>query len=65
MFYKPYCCYQFSIDRINNTLPHNNNILIICYYCNYKHHKQFTQLHKKCNAECHIKIAHNNDANII
>lgn len=33
--YKPYCLYQFSVDRIDNSLPHNtNNILISCYYCN-------------------------------
>jgi len=33
--YKPYCLYQFSVDRIDNSLPHNrDNILISCYYCN-------------------------------
>lgn len=29
------CLYQFTLDRIDNTLPHNrNNVLICCYYCN-------------------------------
>lgn len=34
--YKPYCYYQFSIDRINNKeIHHINNIQIVCYYCNW------------------------------
>lgn len=29
------CLYQFTLDRINNKLPHlKNNILVSCYYCN-------------------------------
>lgn len=34
-----YCLYQFTLDRINNNLPHNrNNVLICCNYCNsYSH----------------------------
>jgi hypothetical protein len=33
--WKPFCLYQFSLDRIDNSLPHNrDNILISCYYCN-------------------------------
>ena len=33
--WKPYCLYQFSVDRIDNSLPHNrDNVLISCYYCN-------------------------------
>lgn len=52
--YKQYCCYQFSIDRINNNKPHNkDNIRITCYYCNCKHHNKFSQLNKKCNEGCH------------
>ena len=52
--WKPYCCYQFSVDRVNDTLPHNkNNVLISCYYCNCRHHPEFTQHHKKCHAGCH------------
>jgi len=35
----PECLYQFTLDRINNKLPHNkNNVLICCNYCNsYSH----------------------------
>lgn len=33
--YKPRCLYQFSVDRIDNSQPHNrDNVLISCYYCN-------------------------------
>jgi hypothetical protein len=54
IFYEPYCCYQFSIDRINNSKPHNkNNVRITCYYCNCKHHEEFKQHNKKCNQGCH------------
>jgi hypothetical protein len=29
------CMYQFTLDRIDNKLPHNrDNVLICCYYCN-------------------------------
>lgn len=29
------CLYQFTLDRINEKLPHNkNNVLLCCYYCN-------------------------------
>ncbi len=49
-----YCCYKFSIDRINDDDLHNsNNILISCYYCNCRNHKDFTQQHKICNSGCH------------
>ena len=54
MFYKQYCCHQFSIDRIDNLKPHDkNNVRITCYYCNCKHHNKFTQQHKKCDSKCH------------
>lgn len=57
--YKAYCCYQFSIDRINNFEPHNkNNIRISCYYCNCKHHPKFNQPNKVCNSKCH-KVSRN------
>lgn len=46
----PYCLYQFTLDRINNTLPHNrNNVLICCNYCNsYSHLSD-----KLCIRGCH------------
>lgn len=54
--WKHYCCYQFSIDRINNNLPHDtNNVLISCYYCNCRDHIQFSQKNKICNEGCHIQ----------
>ena len=52
--WKPYCCYQFSIDRIDNTKPHDkNNVLISCYYCNCRDYPKFDQHNKKCNQNCH------------
>lgn len=54
--WKPFCCYQFSIDRINNNLPHDrNNVLISCYYCNCRHYSEFNQPNKICNAGCHTE----------
>ena len=54
--WKPFCCYQFSVDRINNNLPHDrNNVLISCYYCNCRHHFEFNQKNKICNAGCHTQ----------
>lgn len=51
---EPYCCYQFSIDRIYNFQPHNkDNILISCYYCNCIQHDNFDQLNKICSNGCH------------
>ena len=33
--YTPYCVYQFSFDRIDNTKIHsNNNLRIVCWNCN-------------------------------
>jgi hypothetical protein len=33
--FEKYCLYQFSLDRIDNNLPHDkNNVLISCYFCN-------------------------------
>lgn len=52
--FKPYCCYQFSIDRIDNTKPHDkDNCLISCYYCNCRHHENFNQPNKVCSQNCH------------
>lgn len=54
--WKPHCCYQLSIDRINNGLPHDRgNVLISCYYCNCRHHHDFIQLNKVCTAGCHTE----------
>ncbi len=55
-FWKPYCCYQLSIDRIDNMKPHDrDNVLISCYYCNCRGHPKFDQKDKVCNAKCHIQ----------
>jgi len=55
--YKPYCCNQFSIDRINNTKPHNkNNVKISCYFCNCKDHYLCDKKEKICDkvdCNCH------------
>jgi hypothetical protein len=33
--WRPFCLYQFTLDRLDNSLPHNrDNVLICCYYCN-------------------------------
>jgi hypothetical protein len=48
--YKPYCCYKFSVDRLDNQKLHNkDNIKISCYYCNCKNHKLYDKQKKdKC-----------------
>jgi hypothetical protein len=52
--WSPYCCYQFSVDRIDNNKPHDrNNILISCYYCNCRNDPRFDQNNKLCNNKCH------------
>ena len=55
--YKPYCCNQFSIDRIDNTLPHNkNNVKISCYFCNCKNNNLYDKKKKICDildCNCH------------
>lgn len=49
MFYKPYCSYQFSIDRIDNTKPHDkDNVRITCYDCNCNIHSEFQYCPQKC-----------------
>jgi hypothetical protein len=57
--WKPYCLYQFTLDRIDNNLPHNrDNVLISCYYCNCidvlmgKNCSKNT-MNKKCVGGCH------------
>ena len=50
----PYCCYQFSLDRIDNNYPHDkNNVLLSCFYCNCRGHQDFNQIDKICNSGCH------------
>lgn len=55
--YKPYCCNQFSIDRVDNNLPHNkNNVKISCYFCNCKNYYLYDKKEKKCDivdCNCH------------
>ena len=52
----PECLYQFTLDRINNNLPHNkNNVLICCNYCNsYSHLSNINDISGKlCRRGCH------------
>jgi hypothetical protein len=54
--YEPYCNYQFSIDRILNTLPHcRSNIAISCLLCNIKTstHRGYAK-YKQCKNGCHV-----------
>lgn len=58
--WKPNCLYQFSIDRIDNNLPHNkNNVLISCYYCNCISYKtnilNCHETNKICENGCHCE----------
>lgn len=47
------CLYQFTLDRINNTLSHNkNNVLISCLYCNC-HSERNEYIGKLCPNNCH------------
>tara|TARA_B110000967_G_scaffold1654_1_gene1727 strand:- start:1070 stop:2062 length:993 start_codon:yes stop_codon:yes gene_type:complete len=53
------CMYQFTLDRIDNKLPHNgDNILICCQYCNCfgetdKHTEVDHRVCKVCPNKCH------------
>jgi hypothetical protein len=51
------CFYQFSIDRLDNTQPHNrNNVLISCYYCNCRFgilKRGYPDTYKICSYGCH------------
>lgn len=54
--YQPFCLYQFSIDRIDNKLPHTiSNCRITCYDCNaMKNEYVFKRTPKKsCIKGCH------------
>lgn len=60
--WQPNCLYQFTLDRIDNKLPHNkNNVLICCEYCNCygpQNGNTDTYLYKLCQNKCH-KIKRN------
>jgi len=53
------CMYQFTLDRIDNKLPHNrDNVLICCYYCNcFGESDRFEEVDgrvcKVCPNKCH------------
>lgn len=55
--WQPYCLYQFTLDRIDNKLPHiKNNVLICCLYCNcyaWQKNKGDVCLYKLCTNGCH------------
>lgn len=51
-----YCCYQFSIDRMDNAKPHDkDNCKIACYYCNSCHRQSFDGKNKVCPKGCHTE----------
>lgn len=54
----PDCLYHFTLDRIDNKLPHNkNNVLICCYYCNcfgWQNDNTDICLYKLCKNKCHF-----------
>ena len=61
--YKPWCLYQFSLDKIDNEKGHAiENLRIICYYCNAKGGWKLTKYDKdkendrreSCSQKCHI-----------
>ncbi len=52
----PYCVYQFTIDRILDSLPHmKSNVVISCYHCNCSFHKNFSRKGRTCMRDCHYK----------
>ena len=54
--YVPYCCYKFSIDRLDNLKPHDlDNVKISCYYCNCKNHILYNK-HEKNKCENNIYL---------
>jgi hypothetical protein len=61
--WQPNCLYQFTLDRIDNKLPHNkNNVLICCEYCNcfgWQNVNTDICLYKLCQNKCH-EIKRNN-----
>lgn len=54
--WEPFCCYQFSIEKINSKLLYDgDNIYISCYYCSSRSHPEFTQHNKVCDSGCHTE----------
>ena len=52
--WKPYCCYQFSINKIDYSKSRNkDNFRISCLYCICKDHPKFDQYNKNCRSGCH------------
>ena len=52
----PFCLYQFSIDRINEHLPHDrDNFLISCYHCNCTYYSREDAEKKICIHGCHTE----------
>lgn len=50
------CCYQFSIDRIDNKKPHDfDNCVLACSYCNCNNCDLYTQQNKICDSGCHVE----------
>jgi len=51
-----YCLYQFSIDRINEHMPHDrDNFLISCYHCNSTYYIREGSEKKLCINGCHTE----------
>jgi hypothetical protein len=54
--YHPYCHYQYSVDRLDNSKPHDkNNVAISCYYCNCQvvlSSQSGKQIKKDCGGKC-------------
>ena len=52
--YTPYCVYQFSFDRIDNTKIHSiNNLRIVCWNCNSSGYGSIKQ---SCSRGCHENL---------
>lgn len=62
------CLYQLTLDRIDNSLPHNrSNVLLCCYYCNCFNNGDYCNdgidktliIKKMCMNDCH-RLERNN-----
>jgi len=55
--WKPRCLYQFSLDRIDESKPHDSdNVLLSCYFCNCVHHARADSENKVCINGCHTAV---------